>query len=114
MKRLNRWIYAVIGVIVLLLAGLIYAWSVLVIPIANEFTNWSHTSLSLTFTICMTLFCIGGLIGGILQKNRCKDKCLGFRNIIFCRIFYCFKSTKYNNFIYRIWCISRFCIRACL
>ena len=68
MKRLNRWIYAVIGVIVLLLAGLIYAWSVLVIPIANEFTNWSHTSLSLTFTICMTLFCIGGLIGGILQK----------------------------------------------
>ena len=69
MKRLNRWIYAVIGVIVLLLAGLIYAWSVLVIPIANEFTNWSHTSLSLTFTICMTLFCIGGLIGGILQKK---------------------------------------------
>ena len=35
MKRLNRWIYAVIGVIVLLLAGLIYAWSMLVIPIAN-------------------------------------------------------------------------------
>ena len=59
MKRLNRWIYAVIGVIVLLLAGLIYAWSVLVIPIANEFTNWSNTSLSLKFTICMTLFCIG-------------------------------------------------------
>lgn len=69
MKRLNRWIYAVIGVIVLLLAGLIYAWSVLVIPISNEFTNWSNTSLSLTFTICMTLFCIGGLIGGILQKK---------------------------------------------
>ena len=107
MKRLNRWIYAVIGVIVLLLAGLIYAWSVLVIPIANEFTNWSHTSLSLTFTICMTLFCIGGLIGGILQKK------IDVK-INFCRIFYCFKSTKYNNFIYGIWCISRFCIRACL
>lgn len=69
MKKLNRWTYATIGVIVLLLAGLIYAWSVLVIPIAQEFPSWSNTSLSLTFTICMTLFCIGGLIGGILQKK---------------------------------------------
>ena len=39
MKALNRWIYAVVGVIVLLFAGLIYAWSVLVTPISQEFTN---------------------------------------------------------------------------
>lgn len=69
MKKLNRWVYAIIGVIVLLLAGLIYAWSVLVTPISQEFPSWSNTSLSLTFTICMTLFCIGGLLGGILQKK---------------------------------------------
>lgn len=69
MKNLNRWIYAIVGVIVLLFAGLIYAWSVLVIPIKSEFTNWSNTSLSLTFTICMTLFCLGGLVGGLVQKK---------------------------------------------
>ena len=69
MKALNRWICAVVGVIVLLFAGLIYAWSVLVTPISQEFTNWSNTSLSLTFTICMIFFCLGGLIGGLLQKK---------------------------------------------
>lgn len=69
MKSLNRWIYATVGVVVLLFAGLIYAWSVLVIPISQEFPEWSNTSLSLTFTICMTLFCLGGLIGGLVQKK---------------------------------------------
>ena len=53
MKNLNRWIYAAVGVVVLLFAGLIYAWSVLVAPISQEFPNWSNTSLSLTFTICL-------------------------------------------------------------
>ncbi len=69
MKSLNRWIYAMVGVVVLLFAGLIYAWSVLVIPISQEFPEWSNTSLSLTFTICMTLFCLGGLVGGLVQKK---------------------------------------------
>ncbi|WP_346697849.1 MFS transporter [Catenibacillus scindens] len=69
MKILNRWVYAIVGVIVLLLAGLVYAWSVLAAPIANEFTSWSQAQLSLTFTICMTLFCIGGLVGGIVSNK---------------------------------------------
>ncbi len=69
MRELNRWIYAIVGIIVLLFAGLIYAWSVLVSPITQEFTNWSNASLSLTFTICMICFCLGGLIGGIAQKK---------------------------------------------
>ena len=29
MKKLNRWVYAIVGVIVSIFAGLIYAWSVL-------------------------------------------------------------------------------------
>ena len=32
MKHLNRWVYAIVGVIVLLFAGLVYAWSVLSTP----------------------------------------------------------------------------------
>lgn len=66
-KSLNRWVYAIVGVIVLLFAGLVYAWSVLSQPIAQEFTDWSKAQLSMTFTITMILFCIGCLVGGMLS-----------------------------------------------
>lgn len=66
MKQNNRWKYAVAGVIILLFAGLIYAWSVLSSPIAAEFSDWSKGSLSLTFTMAMSFFCIGGFIAGLL------------------------------------------------
>ncbi|MCR5580075.1 MAG: MFS transporter [Pseudobutyrivibrio sp.] len=66
MNKTNRWIYAIAGVIVLLFAGLIYAWSVLSSPIAAEFASWSKGALSLTFTLAMSFFCIGGLIAGLV------------------------------------------------
>ena len=66
MTKTNRWIYAIAGVIVLLFAGLIYAWSVLSSPIATEFSSWSKGALSLTFTLAMSFFCIGGLIAGLV------------------------------------------------
>ena len=56
MKQLNRWVYAIVGVIVLLFAGLVYAWSVLSTPIAAEFTAWSKAQLSLTFTLVLCGF----------------------------------------------------------
>ena len=66
MKHLNRGIYAVIGVITLLFAGLVYAWSVLSTPIAAEFPAWTKAQLSLAFTLVMIFFCIGSLICGFL------------------------------------------------
>ena len=66
MKQLNRRVYAIVGVIVLLFAGLVYAWSVLSTPIAAEFTGWTKAQLSLTFTLVMILFCIGSLLCGLL------------------------------------------------
>ena len=66
MKQLNRWVHAIVGVIVLLFAGLVYAWSVLSTPIAAEFTGWTKAQLSLTFTLVMILFCIGSLLCGLL------------------------------------------------
>ncbi len=66
MKHLNRWVYAIVGVIVLLFAGLVYAWSVLSTPIAAEFADWSKAQLSMTFTIVMIMFCIGSLLCGLL------------------------------------------------
>ena len=37
--KLNRWVYAFAGVVTLLLAGLVYAWSVLSMPLAAYFTE---------------------------------------------------------------------------
>lgn len=57
--KLNRWMYAFAGVVTLLLAGLVYAWSVLSMPLAAYFTEWTKAQMSLTFTICMMFFVSG-------------------------------------------------------
>ena len=67
-----RWIYLVIGTFALLFAGIIYAWSILKAPLADEF-GWTASALSLNFTITMCCFCIGGIVGGTLMKK------VGFR-----------------------------------
>lgn len=67
--KLNRNLYAVVGVITLLLAGLVYAWSVLSLPLGAFFTEWTKAQLSLTFTICMMAFCFGCMFGGMIAKK---------------------------------------------
>lgn len=69
MKNINRNFYAVIGVIILLLTGFVYAWSVIGKSIGASYTNWTKAELSMTFTIVMIFFCIGGLIAGMLSKK---------------------------------------------
>lgn len=69
MKQLNRWVYAIVGIIVLLLVGMVYAWSVMSKSIAAAFPKWSMGQLSLTFTITMAMFCVGCLLAGILAKK---------------------------------------------
>ena len=69
MKKMNRWVYAIIGVIVLLLAGLVYAWSVMAKSIGATYPDWTAAQLSLTFTLVMAFFCVGCLIAGILAKK---------------------------------------------
>ena len=69
MKKLNRWVYAALGVLILLFAGMVYAWSVLSGPIAQEFPEWTKAQLSLTFTIVMILFCVGCMVGGFLSSK---------------------------------------------
>ena len=69
MKQNNRGLYAVIGVIVLLLVGLVYAWSVMAKSIGAAFPDWTQQQLSLTFTLTMTMFCVGCLVGGFMAKR---------------------------------------------
>ena len=58
-----------VGVVLLLLLGLIYAWSIFVSPLEAEF-GWNRSQTSLAFTICMCMFCIGGFVTGMLSRKR--------------------------------------------
>ena len=73
MKKTNqdisiRWKYLAIGVIAMLFAGILYAWSILKAPLAAEF-GWGASTLALNFTLAMSFFCIGGLLGAQLSKR---------------------------------------------
>ena len=64
----KRWIYMIVGILAMLFAGVLYAWSILKAPLAEQF-GWSPSALALNFTLAMTFFCIGGLFGAQLSKH---------------------------------------------
>ena len=72
-KALPRSVYAVVGVVVLLFAGLVYAWSTFSKPLV---AIWSQDLLTWTSTIVMIAFCGGSLLSGRLQKRGMNLKAL--------------------------------------
>ena len=63
-----RWMYMAIGVVAMLFAGVLYAWSILKSPLSAQF-GWGASQLALNFTLAMTFFCIGGLLGAQISKR---------------------------------------------
>lgn len=63
-----RWLYMIVGVIAMLFAGVLYAWSILKAPLSQEF-GWGASDLALCFTLAMTFFCVGGLLGARLSAK---------------------------------------------
>ena len=63
---LRRWLYLGTGVLAMLFAGIIYAWSILKAPFADF---WDVDQLALNFTLTMTFFCLGGFVGARLSKR---------------------------------------------
>ena len=57
-----------VGVVSMLFAGVLYAWSILKSPLSVEF-GWDTSELARNFTLAMTFFCIGGLLGAQLSKR---------------------------------------------
>ena len=73
MKKTNqnisvRWSYMIIGIVAMLFAGVLYAWSILKSPLTVEF-GWGQAELALNFTLAMSFFCIGGLFGAQLSRR---------------------------------------------
>lgn len=63
-----RWLYLAVGTFAMLFAGILYAWSILKAPFSVEF-GWSPSDLTLNFTITMSFFCMGGLLGAQISKR---------------------------------------------
>lgn len=69
MQTNRRWIYLITGAFLLLFLGLIYAWSIFKAPFMEFYPEWTVSQLSMTFTISMICFCLGGFVGGQLNKK---------------------------------------------
>ena len=63
----NRWLRLALGAFALFFAGIIYAWSVIKAPFAAF--GWTSSQLGLNYTITMSMFCLGGLFSGLLNKK---------------------------------------------
>lgn len=66
--KTRRNIYLFVGVVTMLFSGVLYAWSILKIPFAEEFC-WSAEMLATNFTLTMTFFCLGAFFGSIAAKK---------------------------------------------
>lgn len=64
----HRWLYLILGVLSMLFAGIVYAWSILKAPFLEQF-GWGASALALNFTLTMSFFCIGGLLGSKLAAR---------------------------------------------
>ena len=65
----KRWIYLGVGTLLLVFCGLIYGWSLFRDPFSEVYTDWSLSQLSMTFTISMVFFCLGGFVAGKLSAK---------------------------------------------
>ena len=65
----KRWLYLCTGTVTLLFFGLIYAWSLFRAPFSEIFPEWTISQMSLTFTISMICFCLGGFLSGLMSKR---------------------------------------------
>lgn len=63
-----RWAYLILGILALLAAGVLYAWSILKTPLADTF-GWTGAELALNFTLTMCFYCLGGFLGGLISRK---------------------------------------------
>ena len=68
-KSINkRWFILSVGVITMLFAGIIYAWSILKGPFGSE-VGYTSGQLAFSYTLTMCFFCLGGFLSGQIIRR---------------------------------------------
>jgi MFS transporter, OFA family, oxalate/formate antiporter len=65
---MKRWGIAIAGIILQIVLGSVYAWSVYRIPLTTQF-HWTIPQVTLTFTICIVTLGISSFLGGLWLKQ---------------------------------------------
>lgn len=72
--KMNRWVYAIVGFVVMLCAGLVYAWTNISKTLKAEMMgaqgdSFANSDFAMVFTISIAAFCVGGIVGGFIVKK---------------------------------------------
>ena len=67
-KSFSRVTALVAGTAMMLINGVVYAWSIYSVPFRDGF-GWSSTQLGVCFTVMLGTFCLGGVIGGMIANR---------------------------------------------
>lgn len=68
-KTYSRVTALVVGTAMMLINGVVYAWSIYSVPFRDGF-GWSSTQLGVCFTVMLGSFCLGGIIGGAVANKK--------------------------------------------
>lgn len=68
-KTFSRTTALIAGTAMLLINGVIYAWSIYSMPFGAGF-GWSSAQLGACFTVMLASFCLGGVFGGAVDNRR--------------------------------------------
>lgn len=90
----KRYLYLAAGTTILLFLGLIYAWSIFKKPLTADFPSLSSFELSMTFTVSMIFFCLGGFFSGRLSGVIGYKKRLFLAAIMIFTGFFCLSQIK--------------------
>lgn len=62
--KVNRWGIALAGIVLQVVLGSVYAWSVFRTPLVKQF-HWTISQVTLTFTICIVVLGFAAFLGGL-------------------------------------------------
>ncbi len=96
-SNVKRWPYIVLGFGIFLFVGLIYGWPIFAPVFGAEFKSWDSAALALTFTISMSFFCFGSMLGGTITKKTSPKIALMISAVLICAGFILTTTVQENT-----------------
>ncbi len=93
----KRYLYLALGAVMLILLGLLYAWSIFKKPLTEVFASLNDFELSMTFTLSMIFLCLGGFFSGRLADRLSYKKRLFLAAVMIFIGFFCLSLSKPAN-----------------